>query len=316
MSDCTSLSCQWKMGAICMSDGDINKMTFSRLREEVQSLRDELAIMKRKYEDILYNLDDTNFGYKFVKEKNDIKTEIAITAEGIKTKVSKEELKKYSTTAQTAEMIKTTVSASYVTDLMGDTYVTNSVFEQRADEIMLSLDKVSDKYDSLSSKFEQQAGSISSIVSKNISAYFESDVMPTKRATDEQKSMLCLYNDTYWYYSDFDEVWKTYPAEGLKTMFKQTSEGFSLTGDIVIDGSVSASISKVSDTLHLGESEFEGGKSIVFSNMARISSCDDGIGSYGGLKVSAVKIYLGSKLDLSGCQIIEWGDNAPVAVFG
>ena len=43
-----------------MSD-NINDMNFKQLRNEVQLLRDELAIMKRKYEDILYNLDDDNF---------------------------------------------------------------------------------------------------------------------------------------------------------------------------------------------------------------------------------------------------------------
>ena len=43
-----------------MSD-NIPDMNFKQLRNEVQLLRDELAIMKRKYEDILYNLDDDNF---------------------------------------------------------------------------------------------------------------------------------------------------------------------------------------------------------------------------------------------------------------
>ena len=39
-----------------------------RLRNEVQELRDELAIMKRKYEDILYNLDTDNFSQRVVKQ--------------------------------------------------------------------------------------------------------------------------------------------------------------------------------------------------------------------------------------------------------
>lgn len=39
-----------------MSDKDINKMDFKELRNEVQLLRDELAIFKRKYEDFYHNL--------------------------------------------------------------------------------------------------------------------------------------------------------------------------------------------------------------------------------------------------------------------
>ena len=39
-----------------MSDKNINQMDFKELRNEVQRLRDELAIMQRKYEDILNNL--------------------------------------------------------------------------------------------------------------------------------------------------------------------------------------------------------------------------------------------------------------------
>ena len=92
-----------------MSD-NINKMDFKQLRNEVQLLRDELAIMKRKYEDILYNLDDDNFSSRIVKEKGDMKTAIEVNAEGIKTKVSQEDLDKYSTIEQTAESIQSVVS--------------------------------------------------------------------------------------------------------------------------------------------------------------------------------------------------------------
>ena len=98
-----------------MSD-NIAKMDFKQLRNEVQLLRDELAIMKRKYEDILYNLDTDNFSGRFVKEQGDMKTAIEITAEGIKTKVSKEDLdgslSQYTTLSQTAEAIASQAHAS------------------------------------------------------------------------------------------------------------------------------------------------------------------------------------------------------------
>lgn len=80
-----------------------------QLRDEVQLLRDELAIMKRKYEDIIHNLDDENFSSRFVQEKNDMKTAIEVTAEGIKSQVSKEDLEgaleEYTTLQQTSNAI-------------------------------------------------------------------------------------------------------------------------------------------------------------------------------------------------------------------
>ena len=90
-----------------MSDFDINKMDFKQLRNEVQLLRDELAIMKRKYEDIIYNLDTDNFSSRFVKEQGDMRTAIEVTAKGIETKVSNEEFQ--STQKQTAELISSEV---------------------------------------------------------------------------------------------------------------------------------------------------------------------------------------------------------------
>lgn len=62
-----------------MSDIPVNSMDFKQLRNEVQLLRDELALFKRKYEDVIYNLDDDNFSGRFIKEKNDMKAEIKLT---------------------------------------------------------------------------------------------------------------------------------------------------------------------------------------------------------------------------------------------
>lgn len=64
-----------------MREENINKMNFKELRAEVQMLRDELAIFKRKYEDILYNLDNDNFSSRIIKEKDGMKAEIELTAE-------------------------------------------------------------------------------------------------------------------------------------------------------------------------------------------------------------------------------------------
>ena len=91
-------------------------LEMKKLRNEVQLLRDELAIMKRKYEDIIYNLDTDNFSSRFVKEQDNMKTAIEVTAEGIKTKVSKEdldgELEEYTTLEQTSRAISSRAYAS------------------------------------------------------------------------------------------------------------------------------------------------------------------------------------------------------------
>lgn len=180
---------------------DINKMDFKQLRNEVQLLRDELAIMKRKYEDIIYNLDTDNFSSRFVKEQGDMRTAIEVNAEGIKTKVSNEEFE--STKTQLADRITS---------------------------------EVKDLDDELSSEISQTASEIRSVVSKNISVKFESNVRPTKsNTTTAEKGMLCEYNDTLYYYNDITKTWEVYPyADEVKSQFVQTDDGFEITGDVSI----------------------------------------------------------------------------------
>lgn len=179
-----------------MSD-NINSMNYKQLRNEVQLLRDELAIMKRKYEDIIYNLDTDNFSSRFVKEQGDMKTAIEITAEGIKTKVSKEEMEtfKESTITQTANQIKVEVEKvttetdnklknyatttwtdeqitskveQYVTDLVDGEYVTNTVLKseinQTADEIYAYVSETKDDLETSISSISVTADGIESRV--------------------------------------------------------------------------------------------------------------------------------------------------------
>lgn len=86
-----------------MSDKDINQMDFKELRNEVQMLRDELAITQRKYEDLFYNLDNENFSSSIIKEKDKMKAEIKITAEEVSSKVSSKDVE--SMISQTAKSI-------------------------------------------------------------------------------------------------------------------------------------------------------------------------------------------------------------------
>ena len=68
---------------------NINNMDVKQLRNEVQLLRDELAIMKRKYEDIIYNLDTDNFSQRLVKQGENMYTKIEQTAESISLQAEK-----------------------------------------------------------------------------------------------------------------------------------------------------------------------------------------------------------------------------------
>ena len=158
-------------------NGD-NKAEIKRLRSEVQVLRDELAKMKRTFEDILYNLDTDNFSSRFVKEQGDLRTAIEVTAKGIKTMVSKsdldEELKEYSTIEQTAENISSVVAKKI--DLNEAIPVTKIPDDADTDEIYVIKEKISGKmfetyycYNNLTKKWEPFSGN-------NIYSLFEQTI--------------------------------------------------------------------------------------------------------------------------------------------
>lgn len=156
-----------------MSDANINSMNIKQLRNEVQLLRDELAMMQRKYEDILYNLDYGNFSSKYIKETEDkIAFEVEnsdkiatleITAEGIKADVqaTNDKFDNYSTIEQTANAITSTVSKSYLTDKLDGEYATKqSVTEvkQTANSISSRVDDVEDGVFTGGTLFTQTSG--------------------------------------------------------------------------------------------------------------------------------------------------------------
>lgn len=191
-----------------MSD-NINNMDFKQLRNEVQLLRDELAIMKRKYEDIIYNLDTDNFSSRFVKEQGDMRTAIEINAEGIKTEVTNR--------------------------IDADTELSSEI-TQNADKIEMEVTERKAEDRVLSSKITQTAEEISTSVSKQITIQFESNVMPTKDNTsDAEKGMLCEYDGELYYYNDILEDWEEYPYDGVNSKFIQTASGFKFTNDVKID---------------------------------------------------------------------------------
>ncbi len=149
-----------------MSDKNINKMDFKGLRNEVQLLRDDIAKWKRVYEDMLYNLDTDNFSSRLVKEKNGMATAIEITAEGLKTKVSQEQLTTslldYSTITQTATQIElAVVSVNNLTDTKLENY---STITQTADAIQTEVATLENDIATKYSTVEQTAEAITSTV--------------------------------------------------------------------------------------------------------------------------------------------------------
>ena len=181
----------------------IKEMDFKELRDEVQRLNDALAIMQRKYEDILYNLDDENFSGSLIKEKNGMKAQIEINENEIKTKVSTEDFE--SEKIQTAQKIASKVS-----------------------------------YDDFYSEIQQTASAIEMEVSRAITTKFVATELP-KYPTDEQKKAFCECNGTLYYWNRISRDWEQARySDGIKSQFLQTADGFELTGDVSISGDLIA----------------------------------------------------------------------------
>jgi hypothetical protein len=141
---------------------DIDKMNFNQLRNEVQLLRDELAIFKRKYEDIIYNLDNDNFSSQLIKEKEGMKTSIEQTEESITLHAEKIEgnSTKIGTLEVTAEAIE-----SEVFEEKADGTKTSKI-KQTADAIASEVTARKNADNQLSTQITQTSESISTRVGK------------------------------------------------------------------------------------------------------------------------------------------------------
>ena len=247
-----------------MSDTPISNMNDKQLRNEVQYLRDELAIMKRKFEDIIYNLDDENLSSRLVKEKDNMKTAISVTAEGIKTKVSKSDLdnslSQYSTIEQTADKISTAVTS--VNNNTDEKLKSYSTIEQTADKIATAVAGVNETTDGKLENYttlEQTDEKITAKVNKEFvtdlidgeyvtNATFESQfniyadgIYATVSETYETKEDAeSTYSDLYDSISSVSieadsistQVGKLRKGQyGNYTLFKQTDDTFLFDGD-------------------------------------------------------------------------------------
>ena len=288
-----------------MREENISKMNFKKLRSEVQLLRDELAIFKRKYEDAIYNLDSDNLGKSFTIEQNNMKAQIKVTAEAIKTMVSDTDLqlelekystieqtaqqielavirvdastdnklKEYSTITQTAEAITGTVTKEYVNLLIGDTYVTNaelsSEISQSADEIYLS---VSQEYETKSDAADAY---------DDLDSYISSVSVKASNISTRVTNL---------------ETFKT-------SVFTQTEYGFTLDGDATtFTGVIFLTDNEGNKRFEMFHDESQGYEQVFIGNCGS------------GLPITIGKS--GDEIHFENCRQIFWGKNAPVAVFG
>ena len=197
---------------------DVYKAEVKKLRNEVQLLRDELAIMKRKYEDIIYNLDTDNFSSRFVQEQGDMRTAIEVTAEGIKTKVSNEEFE--SAMSQTAERICGIVSKNIDMDEVVKVTSPNG-FKDKSK--IYSLDDELYYYNNISQKWSKVKDD------ESIQSIFEQTTDGFKLTGDVKVDGSCILTDSLTFNSSDKPLEIEYSANGKTdwhSTFNSNSDNF------------------------------------------------------------------------------------------
>lgn len=198
----------------------INETEFKKLKSEVVFLRDELAKMKRFYEDLFYNLDDDNFSGTFLKEKNNMKSSIKMNEEGIKTSVKKindaqeqingnyESL--ISEINQTAESIRT--------------YVGKTVSFNGACEVMSTAEMT--------------------------------DTTQIYVIKDYSEDGITIKNAKYYYYNSLLVEWEAIENDSVYSFFEQTADGFQLKGNVIINGNLVKSTDNIGNSIEINNGFF------------------------------------------------------------
>lgn len=263
-----------------MSDYDINKMDFKQLRNEVQLLRDELAIMQRKYEDLLYNLDTENFSQRIVKQGNDMYTKIEQTAESIT--LQAEKVEENSKNIATLEITAEEISSEVFEEEADGTKV--SRIEQNANAIEAEVTARQTDVSDLSSLITQTAEKIQMTVN---ASYSKPVNVATFNEGTADESLIYYETSTEVYHYFDGEKWCTSDTANIYTVFEQTATGFKLKGNVTVDGSLVTNISKVNETLYLGELAEEISKRIYFNGTGNIYSFQAFTGAYTGIGINA-----------------------------
>lgn len=327
-----------------MSDMEISKMNFKQLRNEVQELRDELARFKRAYNDTIENLDDSNLSEYLIKEKEGMKTEIEVSADGIKALVVKsDELgERCATIEATADKIQTQVTknqenigkfdskltqtaeeiSSEVTAVKKDMGTFKTEINQRADSIESSVSAIETDVGEFNSKIEQTKDSITTAVN----AAYSNPVEVNNFNNVSPKIESVIYYDTttnlYWHYDG--EKWVSGSNANFGTVFEQTADGFKMRGNVRI-----TKIAQVDGNLKIGDASTDNEqRSIIFNSGANISTLDGGAAGKTGIGINASVIYLtqapnkiyvgtsGSSVTLENYVKNNGGGSGGIAVFG
>ena len=311
-----------------MYETDISKMNFKQLREEVQELRDELSRFKRIYEDSIENLDDSNLSAHLIKEKENMKTEISVSADGVKSLVVKtdEMSEQYSTLSQTADEIKSEVSkvTSDVSDFKSD-------ITQRANSIEASVEQANKDIGDFETVITQTSTDITSIVRATYSNPTEVESFDKSDSGNDKSNVYYdISRNLYWHYNGSE--WESSSNGNFGTVFEQTVDGFKLKGNVKVSGdlvsggviqgvTVSSTPNNNKDCVRLNgqNSKIE----VVYGGtvVGVLSFCDSpGIGcslypSGGGILAISDVTALGS-WDFSRCTVTGLGSGGGVAVFG
>lgn len=208
--------------------------TFSRIVKSIKNVEVKLEVTS---DSIIASVED-------LTDSTDKKlAELTLTADGLSALITQEQTSRIegdkaieNNLTLTAEGIRADIIAE-TTARTGEVTRLETLVSTTADGIRADFSKEVDSLSAEISSVEVRADGVYSRVQKNISAHFESSVRPTKANTDdEQKSMLCKYSNTYYYYDEYSDTWKVYPYDGIYTAFEQTAAGFALTGDVTING--------------------------------------------------------------------------------
>ncbi len=285
-----------------MSDLDISRMTDKQLRNEVQALRDELAVFKRRYEDMIYNLDSDNFGKSFTIEQDNMRAQVKMTADAIKTMVSNdammsaitqkadsikielsdetdEKLTKYATREYTTEAITDNITKEYIEAKIEGVYVESAKFSTMFETSATGLRA------EIKADYEGLEGEVSAL----------SDSITTISATAEEINTKVTNLET----SSFTE-------------FTQTSDYFLLDGDkVVFTGHIFLTDNAGTPKFALGDDESQGFGQVTFRSVTE-TEIPLVLGDSDGA------VYVGTKATGNEVATRSWVNANPniVAVFG
>lgn len=304
-----------------MSDISINQMSDKQLRNEVQLLRDELAMMKRQYEDIIYNLDTENFSSRFTREQKNMKSAIEFTAEGIKTKVSKDEFE--SAITQTASKIRSEVKQE--TETLDGKFEKYSTIEQTESKISLSVKESKEYAEGFVTNLLDEGEYITSSTFETKFNIYANGIYSTVEGIYETKDEAdALYSSLRSSISSVSQTansieTKVADLNNFKTsVFTQRAEGFYLDGNAT----------KFTGVLYLTDDNFNDKASIYYGDgsdamgQEYIAFWQNKYSMPMVLGYNPEKVYIGSIADGSEVATRKWvQDNASIggtatAVFG